>query len=82
VIGNQIHFLFKYSLNMACLNTLKQEIRAVEKVFNKENERFQVLTATVDELACRFVCASGKKHDITANITVSTNWNSIQFKIL
>lgn len=56
---------------MACLNTLKQEIRSVERVFHKTHERFQVLSASVDELACRFICKSGKKHDITANITVS-----------
>ncbi|ODM97979.1 Ubiquitin-conjugating enzyme E2 Q2 [Orchesella cincta] len=54
---------------MACLNTLKQEIRSVERVFHKTHERFQVVSASVDELSCRFICKGGKKHDITANIT-------------
>ncbi|OXA61251.1 ubiquitin-conjugating enzyme E2 Q2 [Folsomia candida] len=54
---------------MACLNTLKQEIKAVERIFPKEHDRFQVLTASVDELTCRFVGQNGKKHDITGNIT-------------
>lgn len=56
---------------MACLNTLKQEIKAVERIFPKDHERFQVTAASVDELTCRFIGKNGKKHDITANITVS-----------
>jgi hypothetical protein len=49
---------------------LKQEIKVVEKVFHKENEVFQVIAASVDELSFRFIGKNGKKHDITANITV------------
>ncbi len=55
---------------MACLNNLKQEIKAIERIFPKDHERLQLLTASVDELTCRFVGKNGKKHDITANITV------------
>ncbi|CAG7725182.1 unnamed protein product [Allacma fusca] len=55
---------------MACLNTLKQEIKTVEKVFLKNNnERFQVVSASLDELTCVFIGKNGKKHEITANIT-------------
>ena len=58
--------------NMACLNTLKQEIKTVEKVFLKNHhERFQVISASLDELTCIFIGKNGKKHEITANITVS-----------
>ncbi|CAL8124596.1 unnamed protein product [Orchesella dallaii] len=54
---------------MACLNALKHEIQSVEQVFNKTHERFQVVSSTLDELICCFICKSGKKHNITANIT-------------
>lgn len=56
---------------MACLNTLKQEIRVLESAFPKTNELFQVVSASVDELTCRFISKTGKKYDIHANITVS-----------
>ncbi|XP_011504603.1 PREDICTED: ubiquitin-conjugating enzyme E2 Q2 [Ceratosolen solmsi marchali] len=54
---------------MACLNTLKQEIRTLESVFSKSHERFQIMSASVDELSCRFVGKNGKKYEIHANIT-------------
>lgn len=56
---------------MACLNTLKQEIRTLESVFTKNHERFQIVSASVDELSCRFIGKNGKKYPIHANITVS-----------
>jgi len=55
---------------MACFTTLKQEIRTIEKIFTKNNERFQVATASVDEIVCRFVGKNNRKFEITANITV------------
>lgn len=54
---------------MACLTTLKQEIRVLENAFPKNDKIFQVVAASVDELTCRFVAKSGKKYDIHANIT-------------
>lgn len=54
---------------MACLNTLKQEIKTLESVFPKNHERFQVVAASVDELTCRFIGKNAKKYDIHANIT-------------
>lgn len=57
---------------MACLNTLKLEIKTLEQVFPKNHERFQIMSASVDELTCRFVGRNGKKYEIHANITVST----------
>jgi ubiquitin-conjugating enzyme E2 Q len=56
---------------MACLNTLKQEIKTLEMVFPKGHERFQVISASVDELTCRFIGRNGKRFDIHANITES-----------
>jgi len=38
-------------------------------VFTKTHERFQVVSASVDELTCRFIGKHGKKYDIHANIT-------------
>ncbi|KAH8261768.1 hypothetical protein KR038_007970 [Drosophila bunnanda] len=54
---------------MACLNTLKQEIKTLEKIFPKNHERFQILNSSVDELLCRFIDTNGKRYDIHANIT-------------
>lgn len=55
---------------MACLNTLKLEIKTIERIFTKNHERFRILHASVDELTCRFVGKNGKNYDIHANITV------------
>lgn len=63
---------------MACLNTLKLEIKTLEQVFPKNHERFQIMSASVDELTCRFVGRSGKKYEIHANITVSTTFNYLR----
>ena len=63
---------------MACLNTLKTEIRVLENAFPKTHERFQVVTASVDELTCRFITKIGKKYDVHANITVSMFYLHIQ----
>ncbi|XP_055902989.1 ubiquitin-conjugating enzyme E2 Q2 [Eupeodes corollae] len=54
---------------MACLNTLKLEIKTLEKIFNRNHERFQILNSSVDELTCRFIGKNGKRYDIHANIT-------------
>lgn len=54
---------------MACLNTLKAEIKTLERVFPKTHDRFRILYASVDELTCRFVGKNGKVYDIHANIT-------------
>lgn len=62
--------------NMACLNTLKQEIKTLEKIFPKNHERFQILNSSVDELLCRFIDKNGKRYDIHANITVSAQINT------
>lgn len=55
---------------MACLNTLKLEIKTLERTFTKNHERFRILHASVDELTCRFIGKNGKNYDIHANITV------------
>lgn len=60
---------------MACLNTLKSEIRTLESIFPKNHERFQIMSASVDELSCRFIGKNGKKYEIHANITVSKMLN-------
>ncbi|XP_031637372.1 ubiquitin-conjugating enzyme E2 Q2 [Contarinia nasturtii] len=54
---------------MACLNTLKLEIKTLERTFTKNHERFRILHASVDELTCRFIGKNGKNYDIHANIT-------------
>ncbi|XP_050443152.1 ubiquitin-conjugating enzyme E2 Q2 isoform X1 [Adelges cooleyi] len=54
---------------MACLNVLKQEIKVLESTFPKNHDRFQVHTATVDEVICRFVGPTGRQFEIIGNIT-------------
>jgi len=54
---------------MACLNVLKVEIRSLENAFPRTHPRLQVVSASVDELTCRFIDPSGRKHTIHANIT-------------
>jgi len=54
---------------MACLNVLKAEIKILESAFPKTHERLQIVSASVDELTCRFVDISGRKHVVHANIT-------------
>jgi len=54
---------------MACLAVLKSEIKELERTFPASHERLQIVSASVDELTCRFVDHQGKKHVIHANIT-------------
>ncbi|XP_053692123.1 ubiquitin-conjugating enzyme E2 Q2-like [Sabethes cyaneus] len=56
---------------MACLATLKLEIEALKQVFTKNDERFQVLAASVDEVSCCFIGSNGEKYAIQANIVGS-----------
>lgn len=58
---------------MACLATLKQEIRVLENAFPKTDPMFIVVAASVDELTCRFISKVGRKYDMYSNITVSEN---------
>lgn len=57
---------------MACLLTLKEEIKTLKKTFTKSHPVFQIISASVDELCCRFITKNGKKYEIMANITVSS----------
>lgn len=59
---------------MACLANLKQDIKFLESVFPKDHKVFQILSASVDELTCRFVSRDGRKYDVHANIMVSGWW--------
>ena len=55
---------------MSCLVRLKDDIRFLEFTFSKRHPMFQIISASVDEISCRFV-TEGAKYVITANITVS-----------
>lgn len=56
---------------MACLQALKQDIKILESLFTSENERFRILSASVDEVTCEFVSSGDESVRINANITVS-----------
>lgn len=62
---------------MACLQALKQDIKILESLFKTENERFKVLSASVDEVTCEFTGANGERVRINANITVSCKIRNI-----
>ena len=55
---------------MSCISRLKEDIRFLEFTFSKRHPVFQLISASVDEISCRFV-TDGAKYVITANITVS-----------
>lgn len=55
---------------MACLARHKEDTKFLENLFSHKNERFQIISASVDEVSCRFI---GKSVDrpviIHANVT-------------
>ncbi|CAB02096.2 Ubiquitin-conjugating enzyme E2 25 [Caenorhabditis elegans] len=53
---------------MACLRKLKEDIQVLEKLFPKNHNRFQILSASVDELSMKFINAENKGIIVTANI--------------
>lgn len=55
------------------MRVLKAEIRSLEATFPRGHSRLQIVSASVDELTCKFVDQMGRKHTIHANITVSKN---------
>ncbi|CAH1796802.1 unnamed protein product [Owenia fusiformis] len=54
---------------MACLVALKQDIKILETTFPRNHDRFQILSASLDEIACQFIGKNGEKFVIHANIT-------------
>ncbi|KAJ1371848.1 hypothetical protein KIN20_033878 [Parelaphostrongylus tenuis] len=63
--------VYTSSLNcasMACLRKLKDDISVLESLFPKNHERLQVLVASVDEIALRFIDGTGRSVIINANI--------------
>ena len=67
---------------MACLQALKQDIKILESTFTKENERFKIVSASVDELTCQFVGNNNEHFNIHANITVRTDTDIKNGKLL
>jgi len=53
---------------MACLQKLKDDITLLERLFPKTHERFQVTSASVDELSVKFLDSNGRSVRIYANI--------------
>lgn len=54
---------------MACLLRLKEDIKFLENTFSKKGGHFQIVSASVDEVACRFIGKNGESVIINANIT-------------
>ncbi|EJW77100.1 hypothetical protein WUBG_11988 [Wuchereria bancrofti] len=55
---------------MACLQKLRQDVAMLESLFPKEHERFQVLSASVDEITVQFINPQNKPIVVTANVLV------------
>uniref|UniRef100_A0A914H375 UBC core domain-containing protein n=1 Tax=Globodera rostochiensis TaxID=31243 RepID=A0A914H375_GLORO len=53
---------------MACLQKLREDIALLEHLFPKTHERFQIVSASVDELTVKFILPPGKSIRICANI--------------
>lgn len=53
------------------METLKQELNVLRKLFSKNHERFQLLNSSLDELHCRFIDGDGKHYELNANITAT-----------
>uniref|UniRef100_A0A915PJX8 UBC core domain-containing protein n=1 Tax=Setaria digitata TaxID=48799 RepID=A0A915PJX8_9BILA len=53
---------------MACLQKLRQDVATLESLFPKEHERFQVLSASVDEITVQFISPQNKPIVVTANV--------------
>ncbi|CAD6199739.1 unnamed protein product [Caenorhabditis auriculariae] len=53
---------------MACLRKLKEDIVILERLFPKQHSRFQILSATVDEITMRFIDSNNRSVVINANI--------------
>lgn len=53
---------------MACLQKLREDVANLEALFPKSHERFQVLSASVDELIVKFIDPQRNSIVITANI--------------
>lgn len=58
-------------MDMACLNTLKLELKMLRELFPSNHVRFQLLNCSLDELRCRFIDGNGKQYEINANITAT-----------
>ncbi|XP_033109635.1 ubiquitin-conjugating enzyme E2 Q1-like [Anneissia japonica] len=56
---------------MACVENLKQELKQLESMFKKDDVRFQIHTANMDELVCKFIGANREKFVIRCNFTDS-----------
>ena len=47
---------------------MKSEIKNLENVFPKTHQRFQIISSSIEELSCKFLDGSGRKHTVNANI--------------
>ncbi|XP_038071811.1 ubiquitin-conjugating enzyme E2 Q2-like isoform X1 [Patiria miniata] len=56
---------------MACVASLKQELQLSESLFGKDNERFQIHAATMDELTCKFIGCNKEEFVVHCNFTDS-----------
>lgn len=56
---------------MSCVASLKRELKLLETHFPKENERFQLVSANMDELTCKFIGSSDEAFIIHCNFTDS-----------
>ncbi|CAI5437415.1 unnamed protein product [Caenorhabditis angaria] len=53
---------------MACLRKLKEDIVLLERIFPKQHQTFQILSASVDEISMKFIDSTGHSVIINANI--------------
>lgn len=61
---------------------LKSDLFRLQQVFTKNHQKFRILSASVDEMTCRFILKNQTFFDIQANITVSFNASFFRFAFL
>ncbi|KAI1730718.1 ubiquitin-conjugating enzyme domain-containing protein [Ditylenchus destructor] len=53
---------------MACLQKLREDIALLKRLFPRTHDRFQIISASVDELSAEFLDPNGKRMRVCANI--------------
>ena len=66
---------------MACLIRLKDDIKFLAKTFSNDDSKFRIVSASLDEVVCRYISQSGSPIVINANFTVSliSNYLSLRY---
>ena len=60
--------------SMACMTRLKDDTRFLEYTFPRSHKLFQILSASVDEVVCRFVVAGDQDTMPEQSVVLTANF--------